>query len=174
MKGGRPNLAVMEQQQHDWGEAESPFDALGGEAGIRSIVERFYDLIDSDAPTLRAMLPANDSVSRDKLYAYLVEWTGGPELYTPERGHPMMRRRHLPFQIGEEEVETWLACMGRSLDDNAVNGQIRTFLDERLTALAWRMQNVESPPPVDTHRSESGVKFDVRSDDDGVWHTHTD
>ena len=126
---------------HPWGEADTPFDALGGEVAIRAIVDRFYDIIDADAPTLRALLPANDSVSRDKLYAYLVEWTGGPALYTPERGHPRMRMRHLPFPIGEDEVTQWLDCMARALDDNDVTGDVRTFLDERLTALAHHMRN---------------------------------
>lgn len=131
----------MQKPQQPWGPDATPFDALGGADRIRRIVDRFYDLIDEDAPTLRAMLPTNDSVSRDKLFAYLVEWTGGPELYTPERGHPMMRKRHLPFSIGADEVETWLSCMGRALDDNDVDGSVRTFLDEKLTALAWHMQN---------------------------------
>jgi hemoglobin len=131
----------MEQTEQPWGDEPTPFDALGGEVRIRSIVERFYDVIDADAPTLRAMLPSDDSVSRQKLFMYLVEWTGGPELYTPERGHPMMRQRHLPFAIGYDEVETWLACMARSLDDNDVEGPVRRFLDEKITALARHMQN---------------------------------
>jgi hemoglobin len=124
-----------------WGPYPTPFDALGGEVRIRSIVDRFYDNIDADAPVLRAMLPKNDAVSRDKLYAYLVEWTGGPELYTPERGHPRMRMRHAPFSIGPDEVGTWLRCFALSLDDNDVDGQIRAFLDTQITALAHRMQN---------------------------------
>ncbi len=131
----------MTAAAHAWGNAPTPFEELGGEAPIRAIVDRFYDIIDADAPTLRAMLPKNDSVSRDKLYAYLVEWTGGPALYTPERGHPRMRMRHMPFAIGEDEVTEWLACMERSLDDNGVHGDIRSFLDERITALAHHMRN---------------------------------
>ncbi len=99
--------------EHPWGVAPTPYEALGGEDVIRSIVDRFYDIIDTDAPVLRGMLPKDDSVSRDKLSAYLVEWTGGPALYTPIRGHPRMRMRHLPFAIGEAEVTTWLACMAR-------------------------------------------------------------
>lgn len=126
---------------HSWGDADTPFAALGGEAEIRAIVERFYDIIDEEVPTLRTMLPANDRVSRDKLFAYLVEWTGGPALYTPARGHPRMRMRHLPFPIGEEEVELWLAAMARALDDTGVRGEVRSFLDDRLTALAHHMRN---------------------------------
>ena len=131
----------MATTEHAWGNADTPFDALGGDEPIRAIVDRFYDIIDTDVPTLRAMLPADDRVSRDKLHAYLVEWTGGPALYTPTRGHPRMRMRHLPFPIGEGEVRSWLAAMERSLDDNDVHGDIRTFLDERLTALAHHMRN---------------------------------
>ncbi len=126
---------------HAWGDADTPFAALGGESVIRDVVDRFYDIIDQDVPTLRAMLPADDRVSRDKLYAYLVEWTGGPALYTPTRGHPRMRMRHLPFPIGEAEVQSWLAAMGRALDENDVGGDVRTFLDDRLTALAHHMRN---------------------------------
>lgn len=131
----------MSPPEQPWGDESTPFDAIGGEFVIRSIVDDFYDLVDADAPTLRAMLPANDSVSRDKLYAYLVEWTGGPALYSPERGHPRMRARHLPFAIGPDEVEAWLGCMERSLDMNDVQGDVRTFLDERIGSLAQHMRN---------------------------------
>lgn len=131
----------MGDKDKPWGAFDTPFDALGGEEKIRSIVDRFYDLVDADAPTLRAMLPKDDSVSRDKLFAYLVEWTGGPELYTPERGHPRMRMRHAPFSIGPDEVDMWLRCFAQSLDENEVDGDIRTFLDTRITTLAHHMQN---------------------------------
>lgn len=131
----------MVDMQHAWGDEPTPFLALGGEEPIRAIVERFYDIVADDAPVLRALLPANDSVSRDKLYEYLVEWTGGPDIYSSHRGHPRMRMRHMPFAIGHVEVQTWLECMGAALDDSGVQGQVRDFLDDRFTALAHHMQN---------------------------------
>ncbi|MDK1010269.1 MAG: group II truncated hemoglobin [Actinomycetota bacterium] len=131
----------MTRANHPWGPFDTPFEAVGGEGKLRSIVDRFYDIIDAEASTLRAMLPKDDSASRDKLYWYLVEWSGGPALYSPERGHPAMRMRHLPFEIGADEVDTWLTCFGRALDDNDVTGQVRDFLDERIGALALHMQN---------------------------------
>jgi hemoglobin len=131
----------MTMQSHPWGTSATPFDELGGEIAVRQIVDSFYDLIDSNAPTIRAMLPADDAVSRRKLGDYLVEWTGGPDLYTSERGHPMMRARHLPFPIGLEEVEQWLACMATALDEHKVEGEVRIFLDAKITALAHHMRN---------------------------------
>lgn len=131
----------MAPKLNPWGPFDTPFDALGGAGTIRAIVDRFYDIVDTDAPALRAMLPKDDAGSRDKLHAYLVEWTGGPELYSAVRGHPRMRMRHAPFSIGPEEVRTWLSCFGQSLDDNDVTGDVRSFLDERIAALAHHMQN---------------------------------
>ena len=57
----------MSEGTHAWGDADTPYLALGGDAVIRAVVERFYDLIDVDAPDIRAMLPADDSVSRRNL-----------------------------------------------------------------------------------------------------------
>jgi len=131
----------MVETTHVWGDHATPYGALGGEQKIRDVVETFYDLIDRDAPTLRAMLPKDDSTSRRKLGNYLVEWTGGPALYSSESGHPRMRARHLPFAIGESEVEQWLACMAEALDENEVTGDVRLFLDERIGALANHMRN---------------------------------
>ncbi len=131
----------MTETDHPWGPFDTPYEAIGGQDKIRSIVDRFYDIIDSDAPNVRSLLPRDDSTSRDKLYAYLVEWAGGPALYTPERGLPRMRLRHNPFPIGGAEVESWLTCFGQALDENGISGDIRNFLDERFTALAQHMQN---------------------------------
>jgi truncated hemoglobin YjbI len=52
-----------------------------------------------------------------------------------------MKMRHAPFSIGPDEVETWLRCFSQSLDENAVEGEIRDFLNTRITALAHHMQN---------------------------------
>ncbi len=134
-------MAETATTSHPWGDAETPFHELGGEEPIRALVERFYDIVDVDAPILRAMLPADDAVSRKKLFEYLVEWTGGDDRYTSQRGHPMMRKRHMPFAIGEDEVRSWIACMERSFDDNEIAEPVRSFLLDRLTELAHRMRN---------------------------------
>lgn len=134
-------LPHVEAAVKPWGDFDTPFDALGGEKEIRSIVDTFYDIVDVDAPKVRALLPKDDAISRDKLFEYLVEWTGGPALYSPQRGHPRMKMRHMPFAIGAAEVESWLWCFGKSLDQNDVTGAVRTFLDEKVTALAHHMQN---------------------------------
>ena len=100
---------------------QSLFDLLGGEPEatnqIRAIVEAFYDVMDSDekAKTIRLMHPEDLTSSREKLFMFLSGWTGGPQLYIERYGHPFLRRRHLPFKIGEEERDQWIYCMTKAL-----------------------------------------------------------
>ena len=100
---------------------QSLFDLLGGEPEatnqIRKIVEAFYDVMDSDekAKTIRQMHPEDLTSSREKLFMFLSGWMGGPQLYTERYGHPFLRRRHLPFKIGEEERDQWIYCMTKGM-----------------------------------------------------------
>jgi len=100
---------------------QSLFDLLGSEPEatnqIRAIVEAFYDVMDSDekAKPIRQMHPEDLTSSREKLFMFLYGWTGGPQLYTERYGHPFLRRRHLPFKIGEEERDQWIYCMTKGL-----------------------------------------------------------
>ena len=121
----------------------SHFELLGGEAGIRSLVDRFYDVMDEAevAQGIRAMHPAELTTSREKLFLFLVGWTGGPPLYVERYGHPMLRARHLPFPIGQAEAEAWMFCMSRALDEHEMPDELRAYLRERFTAVANHMRN---------------------------------
>ena len=100
---------------------QSLYDLLGGEPEatnqIRKIVEAFYDVMDSDekTKTIRLMHPEDLTSSREKLFMFLSGWTGGPQLYIERYGHPFLRRRHLPFKIGEEERDQWIYCMTKGM-----------------------------------------------------------
>jgi hemoglobin len=100
---------------------QSLYDLLGGEPEathkIREIVEAFYDVMDSDekAKTIRLMHPEDLTSSREKLFMFLTGWTGGPQLYIERYGHPVLRRRHLPFKIGVDERDQWIYCMTKGL-----------------------------------------------------------
>jgi hemoglobin len=100
---------------------QSLYDLLGGEPEathkIREIVEAFYDVMERDekAKTIRLMHPEDLTSSREKLFMFLTGWTGGPQLYTDRYGHPFLRRRHLPFKIGEKARDQWIYCMTKGL-----------------------------------------------------------
>lgn len=116
---------------------------MGGETGVRSLVDRFYDLMDAspEAAHIRALHAASLKASREKLFMYFSGWLGGPPLYEERYGHPRLRARHLPFPIAERERDEWLWCMDKALAEHAMPGALREHLRERLHALAHHMIN---------------------------------
>ena len=123
--------------------APSHFEQLGGEAGIRRLVDRFYDLMDTapEAATIRALHARSLKASRDKLQMFLVGWTGGPPVYVDKFGHQRLRMRHFPFAISARERDEWMWCMNRALDEQEMPDELRAMLKERFHALADHMRN---------------------------------
>ena len=99
--------------------AATIYEQVGGEVGVRKLVDRFYDLM-SELPEARPILqmhPKDLTSSREKLFKFLSGFFGGPSLYIEEYGHPRLRARHLPFAIGSSERDQWLLCMNQALDE---------------------------------------------------------
>lgn len=123
---------------------------MGGADGVRALVDRFYDLAESapEAANLRRLHGPDLTSAREKLTLYLTGYTGGPSVYVQRYGHPMLRARHLPFPIGNQERDEWLWCMERALREHALADEIRDFLLTKLRPLADHMRNrVEDPAP---------------------------
>ena len=121
----------------------SHYELLGGDAGIRRLVDRFYDLMDTspEASNVRALHATSLKSSREKLYLYLTGWTGGPPVYVERFGDPRLRMRHFPFAIGERERKEWLWCMDRAIDEHEMPDDFRALLRQKIHALAGHMQN---------------------------------
>lgn len=123
--------------------SSSLYDMLGGEAGVRALVNRFYDIMDSspEAKDIRAFHAASLKQSREKLFMFLSGWSGGPQLYIEKYGHPRLRMRHMPFSIGERERDQWLWCMNRALDESDFLPTLKEYLKSRFTETADFMRN---------------------------------
>ena len=119
------------------------FERIGGEAGTRALVDRFYDLMDLDAAyeALRALHPSTLDGSRDKLYWFLCGWLGGPQHYTDRFGHPMLRARHLPFAIGIRERDQWMACMQQAVRESGIDEALAEQLAKAFYGTADWMRN---------------------------------
>ena len=121
----------------------TPFERLGGETGVRSLVDRFYDLMDLEPAfaELRALHPTPLDGSRDKLFWFLCGWLGGPDHYVQRFGHPRLRARHLPYPIGLAERDQWLACMQQAMQDRALDESLARGLAESFFGTADWMRN---------------------------------
>ena len=116
---------------------------MGGEPGVRALVDRFYDLMDLELAFagIRALHPATLDGSRDKLHWFLCGWLGGPNHYIDRFGHPRLRARHLPYAIGIAERDQWLACMGQAMAEQSVDPALAPRLAERFFGTADWMRN---------------------------------
>ena len=119
------------------------YELIGGETGLRQLVDRFYDAMDSapEAVNVRAIHPEDLSDSRDKFFMFLSGWSGGPPLYMEKIGHPRLRQRHIPFPIGKPERDQWLWCMDRALEESGFDEQLTQYLRGKFTEIANSMQN---------------------------------
>jgi hemoglobin len=104
-------------------DAPTPYELVGGERGVRALVDRFYDLMDLEPAYagIRALHPTVLDDSRDKLHWFLCGWLGGPPMYVQRFGHPRLRARHLPYPIGIAERDQWLACMQQAMREQGLD-----------------------------------------------------
>jgi hemoglobin len=124
-------------------DSASPFAQLGGEPGVRQLVDRFYDLMDLEPAyaSIRALHPASLDGSRDKLFWFLCGWLGGPQHYVERFGHPMLRARHLPYAIGMAQRDEWMSCMVRAMQERGLDGALAQRLAEAFHGTADWMRN---------------------------------
>lgn len=119
------------------------FQAIGGADALRTLVDRFYDLMDLEPAYagIRALHPGTLDGSRDKLYLFLSGWLGGPDLYVQRFGHPRLRARHLPYAIGIAERDQWMACMQQAMGECEVDDALRQRLMAAFMNTADWMRN---------------------------------
>ena len=121
----------------------TPFEWIGGEARVRALVDRFYDLMDIE-PAYRELRVSHGSTlddARQKLFWFLCGWLGGPSYYEDRFGHPRLRMRHMPFKIGIVERDQWLACMDQAMGETGVPEDLRARLRESFFKTADWMRN---------------------------------
>ena len=121
----------------------TPFERLGGEHGVRALVDRFYDLMDLEPAYagIRRLHPTTLDGSREKLFWFLCGWLGGPNHYIDRFGHPRLRARHLPYAIGLAERDQWMACMMSAMQEEGVEAALAERLTEAFFGTADWMRN---------------------------------
>ena len=139
---------------HDDVQPRTAYELLGGQAVIDNLVDDFYDRMDTlpEAAGLRAIHAPDLAPIRRILKLYMGEWLGGPKGFSSERGHPMLRARHLPFTIGIAERDAWLLCMNGALDAMPCEPEVREHIRTAIANLAdWMRNKPDEPPPGQGH-----------------------
>jgi hemoglobin len=127
---------------------QTHYERIGGETAIRALVEAFYRHMDElpEAYGIRKLHAEDLSGSRGKLFDFLSGWMGGPQLFVEKHGHPMLRKRHLHFPIGDTERDQWLMCMKQALADVVESEPLREELYTAFVKVADHMRNRAEHP----------------------------
>jgi hemoglobin len=124
---------------------QTHYERIGGEEGVRKLVDSFYDLMDKqeDLRGIRELHAKSLKASREKLFLFLSGWLGGPQLYVEKYGHPRLRQRHVAFAIGESERDQWMNCMIQAMRDVGLEEELRNELAAAFQKTSDFMRNKE-------------------------------
>ena len=117
-----------EKPHYDMG--DTSFIAAGKEAGIRQLVDDFYNIMAAhpESQHIHRMHKQDLTVMRDKLATFLCGWLGGPRLYAEKFGPIQIPRAHHHLDIGEGERDAWLLCMREALTKQPYAEDFKQYL----------------------------------------------
>jgi len=122
--------------------AATLYDAVGGMPFFERLVDAFYTGVAGDDILLPLYPEAPDlRGARHRLTLFLAQYWGGPTTYNDERGHPRLRMRHMPFTIGPQQRDHWLAHMSAAVAECAPSKEIAEQLMAYFVPAAEQMRN---------------------------------
>lgn len=127
-------MNTTDREQPAFGEGAASFRAAGGEAGLRQLVDAFFDRMASDErfATIHDMHPSDNEMSRDKLARFLCGWLGGPKRYQEKYGPIGIPRAHGHLPITAVERDQWLTCMQEAIAEQPFSPDFKDYLLEQL------------------------------------------
>lgn len=126
--------------------SNTPFALLGGEAPVRALTKRFYELMFEREPALTQVHRCDESgrvhpEMQERFALFLIGWLGGPQTYIQTHGHPRLRMRHGHVVVDVALRDAWLRSMSAAMNDQGIVGEVRAFLDTRFAELADFLRN---------------------------------
>ena len=117
----------------------TPYDVIG-EKALYDMIDYFYFLVENDQ-RINHLFPGDFKETSRKQKQFLTQFLGGPDLYTQEHGHPMLKKRHMAFRITTYERDAWLENMYKAINKAQFPAGVGEYLYERLCLTANHMVN---------------------------------
>jgi len=132
------------------------YAAVGGSEALAQLAERFYHYMDTlpCAARVRAMHPPDLAGPKAILTRYLIEWTGGPAVYSRERGRTRLGQRHKMFDIRQEDLDAWMVCMRTALEEVVADVKVRDELVAAFERIGYALTH-----PHDEHHKPQLVQL---------------
>lgn len=118
-----------------------PYEEIGAEK-LSNLIDIFYSKV-AEHPDLYPIFPDDLTETARKQKQFQTQFLGGPNLFSEEHGHPMMKARHMPFPITPKRADAWLACMQEAMEEVALDEKFKDLYFKRLSLTARHMVNKE-------------------------------
>lgn len=130
---------------------KTPYEMIGGEVGVRRLVERFYEIMDADpaAANVRAMHAEDLSPMRQLLFEFLSGAFGGPPLYMRRPDAKCIMSAHAHFKIGTAERDQWMMCMRGAIESMDLPDATNRFFEDGFFRMVDAMVNAKEELPAD-------------------------
>lgn len=131
--GDRPEVTLPDRE----------FYKAIGEEGIRSMVNRHYDLLRASA--IKGLFPVEDEefeLAKVRSADFMIQICGGPDYFNQHRGSPKLINRHATFSITPAGRIVWLDCYRQAL--------LELNIPENLILSFWNYLNIFSSWMVNT------------------------
>ena len=116
-----------------------PYEEIGAEK-LSELIDSFYAKV-AVHPDLFPIFPDDLTETARKQKQFMTQYLGGPNIYSAEHGHPMMKARHMSFKITPARAQAWLECMTEAMDEVGLDGKFREIYTKRLVLTAHHMVN---------------------------------
>jgi hemoglobin len=121
------------------------YDLVGGEAGVRKLVETFYDIIEfePEGRLLHVLHLRGHGVAHSRIeqFNFLLGFFGGPRVYIEKYGHSDVRHLHEHVEINAEAKDAWLNCMSIAIDRVGLPADTKARLMVPFTRVATMLVN---------------------------------
>ncbi|SNR60845.1 hemoglobin [Methylobacillus rhizosphaerae] len=123
----------------------SLYNRVGGETGLRKLIETFYDIIEFEPQgrMLHLLHLKGHGVAHSRIeqFNFLSGFLGGPQLYIEKYRHSNVRDMHVHVEIDAAARDSWLECMLVAIDRVGLPTDVKDDLMSNLTRVAFQLQN---------------------------------
>ena len=124
----------------EFGYEDTSLRAMGGEPGVRQLVDLFYDGMAALPEAENVLLMHPDiPLAREKLAVFLVGWLGGPKRYASRWGPIRIPAAHAHLSISEADHDAWLVCMDAAVEHMPVSEDFKIYFKREIRVPARRV-----------------------------------
>jgi hemoglobin len=123
---------------------------MGGPEGVRTLVDLFYDAMETRPEALTVLLMHPDiPLAREKLTVFLIGWLGGPKNYSKRWGPIRIPAAHSHLPITQADHDGWLVCMDESIEAMEVEETFKAYFKREIRVPAGRVLSKSACPAHD-------------------------